>query len=263
MNENLKKIEVLAQEKTDLEDNIDIANYISKKLSSPSELRRVQLEKDLLSLDKSYLSIVHEFYEYEMACKAEPESILLLFCLESQIYSGFKAKVYDSFKRDFLVTYGMENVFLLRNLEISGFLKKNERNKYYQICLEQLNLINRDINLIDPNDTSYIFSGYCPITIRLIEKLTSTGLSPIINILLLLPGPKLIPEDEYGLLHPVFETNIILLIFIGGVTLSEVSAIRFLNSLGGKYKFMIVTTNIIKGEDIIREMKDNRKEEII
>ena len=42
------------------------------------------------------------------------------------------------------------------------------------IC-NDLNLLYSDINVINPNDSSYVFGGYCPIIIRLIEKVFIIG----------------------------------------------------------------------------------------
>ena len=55
------------------------------------------------------------------------------------------------------------------------------------------------------------------------------------------------PQDEKQVMFPPKETNYILLVFTGGVTYSEIEAVRFLNKSPEfkKYKFLIITTNII------------------
>ena len=52
---------------------------------------------------------------------------------------------------------------------------------------------------------------------------------------------------------------VILLVFIGGITYSEIEAVRYLNTSPeyAKYKFLIITTNIINGKDFFEEIKDD------
>jgi len=51
--------------------------------------------------------------------------------------------------------------------------------------------------------------------------------------------------------RPAFKKKKILVYFIGGITYAEMAAIRFLQNLYPKYKFIIATTSIINGETAI------------
>jgi hypothetical protein len=42
---------------------------------------------------------------------------------------------------------------------------------------------------------------------------------------------------------------------LGGITFGEIAAIRFLQRLNPKYKFIIATTCIINGESALKEMQ--------
>ena len=68
------------------------------------------------------------------------------------------------------------------------------------------------------------------------------------------------PSDETQVMNPQQEKNFILLVFIGGVTYSEIDAVRFLNKSEefGKYKFLIITTNIINAKSFFDEIKDDK-----
>ena len=49
----------------------------------------------------------------------------------------------------------------------------------------------------------------------------------------------------------------ILVVFIGGVTFSEISALRFLSSLsGGRTKFVIATTHLMNGTTLLQSFQD-------
>lgn len=45
--------------------------------------------------------------------------------------------------------------------------------------IQGFKLIVEDVNVNEPNDPSYVFGGYCPITIRLIENVIKKGWNPI------------------------------------------------------------------------------------
>jgi hypothetical protein len=103
-----------------------------------------------------------------------------------------------------------------------------------------LNLIKVDVNINDPDDASYVFGGFCPITIRLIEAMVKTGWNPIRELIKKLPGEYEYPvdRDEKTMLSERAKKNFILLIFIGGITYNEIAAIRYLNkTFKGKINF--------------------------
>ncbi|KAI3886744.1 hypothetical protein MKX03_006887, partial [Papaver bracteatum] len=53
-----------------------------------------------------------------------------------------------------------------------------------------LNLVVEDSNdTANPNDIAYVFSGYAPLSVRLVQHAVSSGWRPIQEILKLLPGP--------------------------------------------------------------------------
>jgi hypothetical protein len=82
---------------------------------------------------------------------------------------------------------------------------------------------------MEPDDASYVFGGYCPITIRLIENVIKKGWNPIKEVIKKLPGDFEFPINEKEVYNPKGKCNFILLVFIGGITYAEISAIRFLN----------------------------------
>ena len=135
-----------------------------------------------------------------------------------------------------------------------GSLKLNK--KY----LDKLKLLNFDVNVFNPNDTSYVFSSFCPISIRLIEKALKPGWGPLQKeILKNFPVEFIYPEDEKPVTDPQIENNVILLVFIGGITYSEIAAIRYLNKSKkySKYKFLIITTNVISGNTFFDGIKSD------
>ncbi|CAN6704763.1 unnamed protein product [Malus baccata var. baccata] len=77
----------------------------------------------------------------------------------------------------------------LNNLEKAGLLKKQETKSNWLTVKRALQLVVEDTDTANPNDISYVFSGYAPLSIRLIQHAVGSGWRPIEEILRLLPGP--------------------------------------------------------------------------
>ncbi|KAG5607934.1 hypothetical protein H5410_029426 [Solanum commersonii] len=118
-----------------------------------------------------------------------------------------------------------------------------------------------------PNDISYVFSGYAPLSIRLVQHAIRSGWRPIEEILKLLPGPHSdIKRGGFssspsldslnGSLHNSDKVvdgrrSLVLVVFIGGVTSAEISALRFLSAQEGMaYDIIVATTKIVNGSTL-------------
>ena len=238
----LERVKLMKEERQGLTDNINIADYLSQQQKTPLYRLCLLFEQGLLVGDLP--NELHDFYESQIGKKDDKNLILRLFCLESLVQSGIKNKYYDDFKRDFFNVYGHQEIFIWNNLEKMNILKKDDRKYLYYKINKELKLINDSVNVLEPNDPSYAYGGYCPITVKLIEKLIKVGWNDIKYILNDLPGDCSFPNDEKDILKSKGK-NFILLVFIGGITYSEIAAIRYLNSKSPSIKFIIMTTHIV------------------
>ena len=171
------------------------------------------------------------FYSDYMCEKKDLKQLLKLLCIESLTQGGIKD--YNNIKRDILNIYGYQKIFLLRDLESIEFLKEKSSNKkqelsYQQIC-SKLNLIDPNFSNEKINDCSYLYRGYCPIILRLIELALEGKWNSMKDIITKLPGDTLFPSDESEMLKPNKKNNTIFVVFIGGVTYTEIEGIRYLN----------------------------------
>ena len=261
INKDVITIKEMNLERPQLFMHINLTNYLLGLSSAPRAKRRLQLEQTLLSGDKDCIELLHDYYDMEMTRKGDPYELMKLFCLENLVLGGVKGKYYDSFKNDFLLTYGQKLFFLFKNLEELKILNKDGKSKSYQILLEKLNLINFNVDINNPTDTSFVFGGFSPISIRLIENALKKGFAPIQkDILKNISNDFSFPSDETQVINPVGDNNFILLVFIGGITYSEIEAIRFLNKSEefSKYKFLIITTNVINAKSFFDEIKNDK-----
>uniref|UniRef100_A0A166DRE2 Uncharacterized protein n=1 Tax=Daucus carota subsp. sativus TaxID=79200 RepID=A0A166DRE2_DAUCS len=174
----------------------------------------------------------------------------------------------DSFDmRELLHSYGFEHMATLCNLEKAGLLKKQEYKSNWQIIKNDLQLIVEDTDTANPKDIAYVFSGYAPLSVRLIDKAIRYGWRPIEQILKLLPGPHSETKRSGfassasfdSLPGAAYNTNkvgdgrrsLALVVFIGGVTYAEISALRFLSSQEGMpHEIIVASTNVVNGHTL-------------
>ena len=110
----------------------------------------------------------------------------------------------------------------------------------------------------DPNkieDCSFVFGGYCSISLRLIEATIKNGWKDISDGLKKIPGYTYYPSNEKEILKQRKEKNFIFVVFVGGITYPEIEGIRFLNQINKDFKFIIVTTNIINSKKIFEGLE--------
>ena len=246
--EDLVNAKRVQEEDEPLKNNINLADYISKNKQIPIKTLYMNFESNLLL--GIFPDKLHDFIDDELSKKSDKYNILRILCLESIIHGGIRYKFYEQFEKDFLNTYGYKNIFLWKNLEKIGVLKTQDNNLFYSTALTELNLIFSDVDVINPNDSSYVYGGYCPIIIRLIEKVFSQGWGTIKETIKKIPGETNFPVDESELLNENEDVKYFLVVFIGGITYGELAAIRYLNKFYKNKKFFVLTTSMINYKNI-------------
>ncbi|MED6272145.1 Vacuolar protein sorting-associated protein 33A, partial [Ilyodon furcidens] len=195
--------------------------------------------------------------------------ILRLVSMQSVCNNGLKQKVLDYYKREILQTYGYEHILTLNNLEKVGLLKPQtgSRNNYPTIR-KTLKLWMEDANEQNPNDISYVYSGYAPLSIRLTQVLARPGWRSIEEVLKMLPGSHF--EERQQLpsgLHKKRqqgENRTTLVFFLGGVTYAEIAALRFLSQMEDSgMEYIIATTKLINGTTWVKSLMDRPESQIL
>ena len=238
--EDLKNLTKVKEERTSLTNHINLADYIGKKERYP-------------------LSRFYYTYEQGLLYGTEEYDILKIICLYSIINSGYKNKIYDQLRKEFFLVYGFQELFLWRNLEKLGILKAADNKSIYQTILKKLNLINEEqFESKEQKDISYIYNGFCPIILKLLEKMLEKGWGNIKDILKELSGEFEYPQDESEIISTKGDKQFILLIFIGGITYGELAGVRYLNSKLRNKKFIIITTNMINSKKLFDQMKKGK-----
>ena len=246
--EDLVNVKRVQEEDEPLKNNINLADYISKKQQIPINKLYIYFESNILLGELP--DKLHDFIDDEISKKSDKYKILKILCLESIIHGGIRYKFYEQFQKDFLNTYGYKNIFLWKNLEKMGVLKTQDNNFFFTTTSTDLNLFYSDIDVINPNDSSYVYGGYCPIIIRLIEKAFSPGWGAIKESITKIPGETNFPLDESEVMNESNDIKYFLVVFIGGITYGELAAIRYLNKAYKNKKFVVLTTSMINSQNI-------------
>ena len=256
--ENLLKIKLVKEERPSLINQINLADHISKSKKLPREQLFLFYEQSLLLGETP--STFFEAIDDELAKKGDLYNIIRILSIYSLINGGIKYKIFDSLRKDIINIYGFQELFFLNNLEKLKILKYYESsNIFYYDLNKKLKLINDSVDLNNPNDTSYSFSGYCPIFIRLIEKAFSKGWNTIKDLIKKIANEFDFPEDESQIIDSNNkEKKFILLVFIGGITYGELASIRYLNKTSDDKKFIVLTTNMINSRKILNSMRQGK-----
>lgn len=223
--------------------------------------------------------------------------VLRLLCIYSCISGGIKTKELDHFRRLILQSYGYQHLLTLQNLEkLQMFLSRSSplasmipmtgsagvtgTKTNYTYLRKQLRLIVDEVNEHDPNDIAYVYSGYAPLSIRLVQCILQKQYLLSItrgNSAANAPGPasggaqgwrgfddavkhvrgQTFDEVQKGedkavkaraLLSGGGEKKTVFVVFVGGISFTEIAALRFIaKQEEGRRNIVICTTSIISG----------------
>ncbi|XP_041649034.1 vacuolar protein sorting-associated protein 33B [Cheilinus undulatus] len=220
---------------------------------------------------------------------------LRLLCLLSITENGLLPKDYRSLKAQYLQSYGVDHLLTFANLRQLGLLVEQQpgetltvmeskvgklvndktagkltdafsslaKKSNFRALSRRLNLVpksDEEYDLRVPRDMAYIFSGaYVPLSCKLIEQvLERDGWTGLDEVTRLLNGHEFAVTGGVGADSRTKSDaqRIILVMFLGGCTFSEISALRFLGREKG-YKFIVVTTAITNSSRLIEALLGN------
>ncbi|KAL6461463.1 hypothetical protein MHYP_G00296070 [Metynnis hypsauchen] len=222
---------------------------------------------------------------------------LRLLCLLSITENGLLPKDYRSLKAQYLQSYGIEHLLTFANLKQIGLLVEQQpgetltvmeskvgklvndktagkltdafsslaKKSNFRALSKRLMLIPKsgeEYDLRVPRDMAYIFSGaYIPLSCKLIEQvLERDGWTGLEEVTRMLNGHEFAVTGGTNGTEARIKTDpqrIILVMFLGGCTYSEISALRFLGREKG-YKFIVLTTAITNSARLLEALLDNR-----
>uniref|UniRef100_G3PZG6 VPS33B late endosome and lysosome associated n=1 Tax=Gasterosteus aculeatus aculeatus TaxID=481459 RepID=G3PZG6_GASAC len=206
--------------------------------------------------------------------------------------TGLLPKDYRSLKAQYLQSYGADHLLTFSNLRQAGLLAEQPagealsameskvgklvndktagkltdafsslaRKSNFRALSRKLNLVpksDEEYDLRVPRDMAYIFSGaYVLLSCKLVEQvLERDGWTGMDEVTRLLNGHEFAVTADARTQGDA--RRVVLVMFLGGCTFSEISALRFLGREKG-YKFIVVTTAITNSSRLIESLLGNQ-----
>ncbi|KAL5116937.1 Vacuolar protein-sorting-associated protein 33 [Pleosporales sp. CAS-2024a] len=301
LREFVAKLPGFQAEQASLKLHTSLAEEIIKHTRNDTFTRSLEVQQNIMS--GADASTQHDTI-YELISRDVPLPVILrLICLESTTNAGIKAKDLDAFKRTVIQAYGPQHMLTLASLEKMGLLgirggvglggtqAKPGSVTNYTPLRKSLALWDDEVNEADPNDISYTFSGYAPLSVRLVQTLVhkhtlanlvkppTNGASAQANPLA--QGLRMFEDAAKYVRGATFDhtqsgedkatkarslltgshgdaNKTIVVFFLGGVTRAEIAALRFvgakLHEVGGEgrgSRIVICATNVVRGESLL------------
>ncbi|KAF3833041.1 hypothetical protein F7725_026706 [Dissostichus mawsoni] len=285
-----EELKGLKQEHRLLSLHIGASESIMKKKTKQDFQELLKTEHSLLEGFEIRESI--SFIEEHINRQVSMIESLRLLCLLSITENGLLPKDFRSLKTQYLQSYGVDHLLTFANLRQLGLLVEQQpgetltvmeskvgklvndktggkltdafsslaRKSHFRALSRKLNLVpksDEEYDLRVPRDMAYIFSGaYVPLSCKLV--LDRDGWTGLEEVTKLLNGHEFAVTGNNGADSKAKSDaqRIVLVMFLGGCTFSEISALRFLGRERG-FRFIVVTTAITNSSRILESLLDN------
>ena len=300
LREFVTKLPGYQQEQQSLKIHTGIVDDVTKYTNSETFRRVLEVQQNLA--EGGDPSAQHETIEELIARDTPLPVILRLLCLESCISGGFKQKELDNFRTLILQAYGYQHSLTLDALEkmqllvprsssgnifaiptgSSGSVAAAKTN--YNYLRKALRLVYNEVKENDPDDISYVYSGYAPLSIRLVQcvlqkqyllsftkgssqgpqnaggiSTAAHGWQGFEDALKAVKGQTFnkVQKGEDGatkaraIVSGTGGKKTVVVMFLGGITRTEIAALRFIAKGDLSRKILICTTSMISGNKMM------------
>ncbi|KAI0486392.1 Sec1-like protein [Xylaria cf. heliscus] len=271
----VKKLPSYQAEHQSLKIHTGLAEEIMKHTRTDQFSRLLEAQQNLAA--GADPSSQHDAIEELIARDTSLAEVLRLLCIYSCVSGGIKSKDFDQFRRLVLEGYGYQHLITLHNLEkLQLFLPRSSpmanmipmpgasnatgTKTNYTYLRKQLRLIVDEVNEHDPDDIAYVYSGYAPLSIRLVQCILqkqyllsitrggavagagtvagtgAQGWRGFDEVVKHARGPAF-DEIQKGedkavkartLLSGGGDKKTVFVVFVGGITFTEIAALRFI-----------------------------------
>lgn len=210
-------------------------------------------------------------------------SVLRLACLACIVGANVRAKWLEAFKASVVQMYGYEYLPMLLALEQLQLLSvppvhpKGTRVSRFADLQKPLRLVDDEVDEASPRDISYVFSGYAPLSVRLVQTICQHD-----QVLLArrqrreeLPSAPRIAgwrNVDDSIVHwsgATFDfaqeaeqdaatddaVKTTLVFFVGGVTYAEIAALRLMSQQQRNRRFLVATTSMVNGDSLLEQLR--------
>jgi len=146
-------------------------------------------------VDASDPKLAEDYLESCIAKQEPLQRVLRLACLLS-LTKGIDRRRFDYLKREMVQTYGFEKMLTLNNLETLGMFQPVGARRPQWLNIRRTLKLVEDREKVQselkdpkaPTDFHFVYSGYAPLSIRLIEYAHRPGWQRLHDVMNLIPG---------------------------------------------------------------------------
>jgi len=260
MSEYIKKFKTAQSAHPLLELHINLAQSVRDAIQTDDYRQHLKFE-DEITAQTAQTSLLECIEDWIDDLKPFHE-VMRLLCLHSLVNNGIKKKDLDQTKKVILQAYGYEHLLTLCNLEKVGLLRYQQGKSGWSSIKQKFNLFPEDTT---SDDISYAYSGYVPLSVRLVQMTKSVrggwrGCKDALN-LLWGSAEELKQIDEVDIAKPLAEIasparpSVTLVVFVGGLTYGEMATLRKLSEQEGGRKFLVLTTELLNARKLFKSLR--------
>jgi len=226
-------------------------------------------------------------YIKERMAQLAPQNIALrLICLLSQCSDGISQSDFTMLKQQFVQAYGFHHLTTWTNLtrlgilkvkgsvetvvganmtggrgasavvsQMAGMVTSQTRGNNFQTMVKKLKLV-PDTEVMNPteqNNPGYVFNGaYTPLSCKVVQEVIKAKSQNSPEIGQLKEGLKMVTGETILDLKSPDAPKVGLVLFIGGYTMAEVAALRWLQTITG-WQFVVAGTSNISANSIFNQ----------
>ena len=265
----MDKFKQIQAEHASLSNHVNLATSVSDLTKNPNYMYLLKIEDQVVSLSKPVGKVLSKIESITRRNSEDPKTftlprILRLLCLASQTYGAKQVTGagLDRVLRTLVHAFGFSVIQTVHHLEQCGLLRFHNPAEASGVMAELMSSgtkwpkIREEFKLISADaqndELAEAYSGYIPLSVRLVQLLNSSWKSNA-DKLSLLRGPAVEIAQECPIASAgLANATIVAVVFIGGVTYGEIAALRKLSLLeGGRRKFLIIATSITSYSRII------------
>lgn len=307
LREFVAKLPGYQAEHASLKLHTNLAEDIIKRTRSEIFTRLLEVQQNIAA--GADPATQHDNIEELIARNVPLAKVLRLICLESTMCNGLRPRDLETFKRAVIQGYGHQHLLTLSALQKLGLLEGSAGGAFgrggaqpgkstnYTTVRKNLHLIVDEVNEAEPDDIAYVFSGYAPLSVRLVQcvlqkqylsslsaprgaanqgtaaSVGSTGWRPFEDTIKQVRGATF-DETQTGEEKAVRAKQMlngsgggdvgktVVVFFLGGISRAEIAALRFmsrqLRDEGRGRKLVICTTSILSGEKMMNAAIEER-----
>lgn len=202
-----------------------------------------------------------------------------MIVIQSFCANGLKPKTLDFYKREILQTYGYEHLLTLTALEKCGLIRvSNGYGISYSGLRARFKLTRNEKGTNKNNNDdgqNFVHDVHVPLTTRIVQHIDQFGFRSFSDAFLrnvkIDSSNQFVLSEEYqtgatsrrrnsdttSLQSNEPNDKLVMVLFVGGCTFSEISSLRLLSHKDGvNSDYIIATTSIINGNTFIKSLSE-------